>query len=91
MGPTAPRHRGPRAKLSPTVSPTREPLQLGDDAPGAAAFGEVTRSHCTLQPVIAVPAAAAVAHLDDDLCVTVGQHERGEVGFGRGQCLLGDD
>jgi hypothetical protein len=40
-----------------------ELLQLRNNASGAASFGEVTRPYDTLEPVIAVPAAPAMAHL----------------------------
>ena len=57
-------HERSPGRAQPDGVANREPLQLGDDAPGAAAFGEVTRSHCTLESVVAVPAAPPVAHLD---------------------------
>ena len=51
----------PPAGLSATVSPGRERLQFGNDAPGRPAFGEVARSSPALQPVVAVLPAPAVS------------------------------
>jgi hypothetical protein len=53
------------SRAQPDRVADRKQLQLRDYPPGAAAFSEVARAHRTLESVIAVPPAPAVAHLHE--------------------------